>query len=306
MKPYELLTQVLQRIEDELHGALSIPALAETFSISAVHLQRLFKFAFGMPLAGYIRARRLSASVESLLKTQLSVIDIAYEYGFDYEQTYIRAFKQKFGVTPGELRKTGKIVSITPPLRLFDANRLADGVLFRPQIVMVPRFCVVGKRSLVPFKDSVELPPQRAKAFWSSERGRIQNAVEPQVYIGLTRGILGDAGSTYYQPSVRVRALKNVPQGLTGDVFPASLCARFCYVGAHPYGDINAEVARGMYEAVLRFAADQGAKYESHHKELYFERIDTAQCDAEYCQMEWFTPITEKGAADDRNCSFQA
>jgi len=40
-----------------------------------------------------------------MLKTNLNVLDIAMIYGFEYEQSYIRSFKRKFGVTPGELRR---------------------------------------------------------------------------------------------------------------------------------------------------------------------------------------------------------
>jgi hypothetical protein len=32
------------------------------------------------------------------------------------------------------------------------------------------------------------------------------------------------------------------------------------------------------------------------NQKLYFERIDTAAYDGTYCQMEWFTPISEKQA----------
>lgn len=143
MKPYELLTHVLNKIEVKIIEELDIDELADSFSLSSVHLQRIFKFAFGLPLASYIRSRRLSSSLESLLNTDFNILDIANEYGFEYEQSYIRAFKREFGLTPGELRKTGQIVKVTPPLQLFDSNRLADGIFFGPQIVMVPQFCVI-------------------------------------------------------------------------------------------------------------------------------------------------------------------
>jgi len=57
MKPYELLTLVLNRIEENINEELDIDELAASFAISSVHLQRIFKFAFGLPLAKYIRSR---------------------------------------------------------------------------------------------------------------------------------------------------------------------------------------------------------------------------------------------------------
>ncbi|HEX2945185.1 MAG TPA: helix-turn-helix domain-containing protein [Clostridia bacterium] len=294
MKPYELLTLVLNKIEYNLTDKLDIDELATYVSLSSVHLQRIFKFAFGLPIAGYIRSRRLSASLESLLKTSSNVLDIAYEYGFEFEQSYIRAFKREYGLTPGELRKTGQIVQVTPPLQLFDSNRLSDGVFFGPQIVMVPQFYVVGRRHLIPFRDSVELPPKVAKDFWQNDRGLINNTVNPNVYFGLTRIPAGDIDYSYYLTSVRVKELKNIPYGLEGDSFPASLCARFHYIGPHHYYDISADIARGMYNSIVAFANDKNAKYDSFHNRLFFEKIDTASYDGTYCQMEWFTPVFEK------------
>ncbi|NLO39587.1 MAG: hypothetical protein GX115_08975 [Ruminiclostridium sp.] len=88
--------------------------------------------------------------------------------------------------------------------------------------------------------------------------------------------------------------MKNITYDLDCDEFPASLCARFHYIGPHNYYDINADIARGMYEAIVAFANDKSTKYDSFHNRLYFEKIDTTSYDDTYCQMEWFTPVSEK------------
>nr|WP_272944746.1 helix-turn-helix domain-containing protein [Gorillibacterium massiliense] len=270
--------------------------MSASFSISSVHLQRMFKFAFGFTLAGYIRSRKLTASLDDLLRTDRNLIDLAYEYGFEHEQSYIRAFKREFGMTPGTFRKTGHIVKITPPLQLYDASQLPDGILFGPDIVMVPQFHVIGVRHRIPFHDSVDLPPKMAKLFWERERHAIGNAVRPDVFIGLTRIPEGGADYSYYLPSVQVRDLNSIPLNLAGDTFPSSLCARFHYIGEHHYYDIDANVARGMYDAIVKFANDPFAKYRMLNGSFYFEKIDVSAYDGTYCLMEWFTPVAEKSA----------
>jgi len=112
----DFLEGVLSAIENELKGEINENVLADKFSLSSGHLRRLFRFAFGRPLGTYIRSRKLSASVEDLLNTRDNIIDIALEYGFDYEQSYIRAFKREFGITPGCLRKNGQTVKMTASL----------------------------------------------------------------------------------------------------------------------------------------------------------------------------------------------
>jgi len=297
-RPYDLLENVLNTIETEMRENLNADILADTFALSSVHLQRLFKFAFKQPLGTYIRSRKLAASLDDLLNADLNILDIALEYGFDYEQSYIRAFKREFGITPGELRRTKQIVKVTPPIHLFDSNKLGDSLLFGPDIVMVPQFHVVGKRHAIPFRDSVAMAPQAAKQFWEHERASITNTLNPDVYIGLTRTVGKDADYSYYLPSIQVKSLKKIPQGFDGDTFDASLCARFRYIGQHHYYEINRDVAKGMYDAIVQFVKDEPDKYTWPCSSIYFERIDIGKLhngayDGTFCQMEWFTPIAE-------------
>lgn len=295
LQPYDLLEQLLSTIEDSVTESLAISDLSKAFSISAVHLQRLFKFAYGVPLAGYIRSRKLAASVEKLLKTDYHIIDIANEYGFSYEQAYIRAFKREYHITPGELRRSGAVIKVLPPLQIFPENILPNGALFGPDFVMVPGFQLIGRRSVVPFAQSVELPPQLAKNFWQEERFKIRNIAEPNVYYGLTRIREMRDGYSCYMPSVKVKDTSFIPDKMTADSFPSCMCARFRYIGRHHYFDINADVARGMYDAICAFANREGKKYKTLNDKLYFERISEEDYDGTYCRMEWFTPIQSLG-----------
>lgn len=291
LQPYDLMEQLLFAIENQITETITISDLSKRFYISEVHLQRLFKFAFGTPLAGYIRSRKLAASVEKLLKTDYRIIDIANEYGFTHEQAYIRAFKKEYRITPGELRRSGTIIKVLPPLQIFPENKLPNGAMFGPDIVMVPQFLVIGKRFKVPFDQSVVLPPKLAKRFWEEDSIKIDNIAETDVYYGITRiGDLRD-GYSHYMPSVKVNDISQVPEGMTADCFPSGMCARFHNIGKHHYYDINADMARGMYDAICDFANKEGKKYETQHQKLYFERISDEDYDGTYCQMEWFTPI---------------
>src|SRR5215471_8738345 len=115
LKPYELLEGVLNEIESGLKKDINDTVLADKFSLSPGHLRRLFKFAFGQSLGKYIRSRKLAASIEDLLLTDINILDIVLDYGLDYKQSYNRTFKREFGITPGELRKSRQVVKITPP-----------------------------------------------------------------------------------------------------------------------------------------------------------------------------------------------
>jgi AraC family transcriptional regulator len=110
LRRYNLLENVLIDIEEGIGKGIYSGILAEKHALSEGHLRRLFRFAFKRSLGGYIRSRRLKASVNDLLNSNSNILNIALKYGFCYEQSYINAFKREFGTTPGDFRKSGRIV----------------------------------------------------------------------------------------------------------------------------------------------------------------------------------------------------
>jgi len=129
LRQYNLLDNVLIDIEKGVKEGIYLNTLAEKYALSEGHLRRLFRFAFNQTLGGYIRSRKLSASLDDLQKKDFNILDIALEYGFEYEQSYRRAFKHEFGITPGEYRKAGHIVKIKPPLHIFDEDKFSNDLL---------------------------------------------------------------------------------------------------------------------------------------------------------------------------------
>jgi len=110
---YDLLNNVLIDIEKGIRTDINSDVIAKKHTLSESHLQRLFRLAYNQPIGFYIRSFKLTASINDLLHTNSNILDIALGYGFNYEQSYIRAFKRKFGITPGKLRKEGEKVSDT-------------------------------------------------------------------------------------------------------------------------------------------------------------------------------------------------
>ena len=294
LRPYNLLENVLIDIEEDIKKDINSGILADKYSISEGHMRRLFKFAFKQNIAGYIRSRRLTASLDALLNTDLNILNIALNSGYDYEQTYIRAFRDEFGISPGKLRKTGQIVKVKPPLHLFDENKLEDNILFGPDIVMVPKFFIAGISHNIPYDKSVTSAPKAAIHFWENERKHIKNSKNHNIYIGLTCNNNFEAGYSEYITSVIVNDINHIPAGFRGYTFESCLCARFRYIGQHHYYDINRKIACEMYKRISKFAGNNDEKFSLLNDKVYFEKIDIDSYDGNYCQMEWFTPVARK------------
>jgi len=293
IKPYDLLNGVLHDIENRLKEGVNENALAKEYLISNIYLRKLFRFAFGLPIGSYIRSRKLSSSIEDLLYTDRNIQDIAMDYGLDYEQSYIRTFRREFGLTPGELRKTGQIIKITPPLQLFDSNKLADGLLFGPEIVMIPQFHVAGKRHKLPLRDVLGLASCMAKQFYSHDRLDIPNAVNSDVLIILCREAGIDADYGWFMPSIQVKTADSIPEGFDCDTFPASLCAKFRFIGSGD-NEINTVIADGMFKAIADFMDNEEQKYFLERKKVTIDRFVSSAFEGLFNQREWFTPVVEK------------
>jgi len=293
VNPYSLLEGVLVTIEKSLKEDVNAGLLADKFDLSTRHLERLFQFAFNQPIGSYIRSRKLAASIDDLLNTKLNVLDIALDYTFEYEQSYIRSFRREYGITPGDLRKTGKILTITPPLQLFNSQKYPNGVMFGPEIVVVPQFHVIGKKNKIPFRDEMVLTQSLIKQFLDNERQSIPNAVNPDVFINITTRAEEGAGYFLSMPSTQVKSHDNIPEGFESYTFPTSLCAKFRLISRN-FEDINTHTADGMFKAIADFMDDKEQKYFLERERIDIGISDLSDKYRNYCRLEWFAPVIKK------------
>lgn len=293
MKKVDYL-QIFKTVLDKVEGQekLSVGLLSDAAFMSSSHFQRLFRKIAGQPLMSYARGRRLAHSLNDLFRSDMRIIDIAYKYGFEHEQSYIRIFRKEFGCSPGEARKNKHILPIREsisPESLFNMNR---GLMFGPEHVMVPSFHIVGKPTILKdFDDDRDalIPNMIGRETFYKVLAEVQNAVCPDVYMARCREL--DNRDTEYMPGLEVKDMSCIPSGMEGWTFPAQHCVRFRYVGEHHYEEINMVTARETYETVGAFFSKQD-RYA--HRNYHFERIDTRLYDGVFCQMDLVIPVRDK------------
>lgn len=105
MKPdWETLVPLLVYIQANLEGDLSLETLGRKVGTSPFHLHRLFKAAIGETPKAYTSRLRLERSAFRLLMHESTVLDIAFECGYQNHETFIRAFRRRFGKSPSGYR----------------------------------------------------------------------------------------------------------------------------------------------------------------------------------------------------------
>lgn len=106
MHAWEAIQKSLEFIEENLDKDFEVEDLAKTASLSTFYYQRLFSRLVKKPVREYVKLRRVNMASELLLNKELRIIDIALECGFKSHEVFTRAFKEAFGITPDEFRKT--------------------------------------------------------------------------------------------------------------------------------------------------------------------------------------------------------
>lgn len=101
----EIISEVVDYIEEHVTEKLTIERIAGQMYLSPAQLQRLFECVFGIPIAEYVRGRKMQKALMMLYETDAKISTIAYEIGYEYETSFIRSFKREFGMTPGEARR---------------------------------------------------------------------------------------------------------------------------------------------------------------------------------------------------------
>lgn len=91
-------------VEARLFDALSVDDVAVAVGGSPFHLQRLFTDVYGISVAGYIRARRLSEAARMLRSTDMTVLSVALRCQYGSQAAFSRAFKSYIGASPAAYR----------------------------------------------------------------------------------------------------------------------------------------------------------------------------------------------------------
>lgn len=99
------LLRVLDYIEANLEGDLSVDRMASIACLSRYHFSRAFRLAVGQPPHRYVSVRRLHHAKALLTRGDRPLVDIALSLGFSGQANFTRAFTQATGLAPGQYRQ---------------------------------------------------------------------------------------------------------------------------------------------------------------------------------------------------------
>jgi len=98
------LRRVRDRMDREYAQPLDVEALARGANMSAGHLSREFKLAFGESPYSYLMTRRIERAMALLRRGDLSVTEVCFEVGCSSLGTFSTRFTELVGVPPSIYR----------------------------------------------------------------------------------------------------------------------------------------------------------------------------------------------------------
>lgn len=100
-KQNDLVCDLLKYAEENLASDLSLEALSQKFGYTREHLSRLLNKHLSENWTAYLNRARVRKAYDLLLSyPERSVMQIAWECGFESANTFYRAYKKEFGVPP--------------------------------------------------------------------------------------------------------------------------------------------------------------------------------------------------------------
>lgn len=273
--PLSILKELFQFIEENLQSRLTLDSLSKKSGLNAFQLIRLFDQVVGLTPMAYVRARKLARSMPQVLRGD-PILTIALDWGFQYEQSYIRAFQSEYGVTPARFRRNTGAVTLTGVPNLDRFTLSASGMIGEPVLRVKSAHVICGALKRYSYQQNLLLGtplldgitqsglPAFSAASRESPRSRFEH-----LYLILTGA--NDPGAEQW-------------------TYPAGQWAHFEYIGLHGLDASGVQRIRLLMQLVIGgwFAAHQ-----LHWNYNFLETVDLRNCAENYCELSFSCFVTE-------------
>ena len=101
------LRRVRDRMDREYARPLDVESLARGVHMSAGHLSRQFRIAYGESPYAYLMTRRIERAMTLLRRGDLTVTEVCFEVGCQSLGTFSTRFAELVGVSPSVYRAQG-------------------------------------------------------------------------------------------------------------------------------------------------------------------------------------------------------
>lgn len=102
----QIIKLAIQDINENYRNKISLKTVADHLHTNPSYLSTLFKQEMGMTFTDYLNQVRINRSCELLANTNLSLVDVSFQAGFDGQSYFTKVFRKIKGATPKDYRKS--------------------------------------------------------------------------------------------------------------------------------------------------------------------------------------------------------
>lgn len=260
-------------IERNLKNDISLSQCAQSAGYSLYHYCRVFKLSTGVTVMEYIRERRLANAALDICETSKTIREIAFNWGFNSHEQFIRAFKRSFAISPTKYRKSKYSLDLFQR-KTFEDMDFVDITLYakymEPKIVKLPSFKMAGRNINTTWENERHkkdiprfLNRYYADRLWEAIPDRVEEDV--RIDYGLISDFRQYGFSFNYTKGVAVSRFENLPPGITGKIVPKSHYAKFTSPPANKSNFINVLQGAWMY-VELKWLPDSDYNHAGTHE----------------------------------------
>lgn len=297
---YEIQIQkVIDSIEEDVMEKQTLASLARIAGFSEYHFHRVFQALVGDSVMEYVRKRRLARAAYQLSHTEEKILDIALEHGFQSHETFTRAFKKLFHMTPSQYRKqeirTPLYSKVNVMQRKF--NPYLGGIKMEFRIETKPAFQVIGYEMKTTGKDGKNLTD--IPAMWQnylqnnlSENIPNRKHTNEFVELGMCTDFNLETGEITYIIGMEATSFDGVSSELTCRTFPEATYAVFTTPKV-PEEEMVASIQQTWNAIFTEWFPHSGYEHSGVVEfELYDERSHADKHDL--VQLEIWLPVQKK------------
>lgn len=105
-----LIRAATEHLRQHIKAPPAPELLARIVGTNEKRLNQVFQAGFAMPVFAWLREEKLRQSRELLASTETSIANIADHLGYSSQANFAKAFRERFGCSPSELRKKQQLI----------------------------------------------------------------------------------------------------------------------------------------------------------------------------------------------------
>lgn len=234
MEYLEAFERAIIYMETHLDENISVQDVAKASGYSYYHFTRVFQSVLGENIGNYIQKRRLSSATQKLLYSEKRIIDIAIESGFDSSESFSRAFKNIYQVSPSMYRKN-RLDIFLGNKKMIDRDflqHISSNITIQPEIKNIEEIYVAGIRGEAKLDDIFSLWQEFGKKLTY-----ITNINQSRRTFGICEYQENGSMANYEMDfseviGIEVTSYKNMPDGIVTKTIPAGKFAVFTHKGS--------------------------------------------------------------------------